>query len=258
MSETSSRLSFWVPALILGLALIAASYVGGDAFYRAKTSADNVITVTGAAERTIASDTVKWSAAFSRSVDAAGLRDGSSGMKQDLEAVKRALKDRGISDAAVAVQPMHVNTTCESQSNIQYDPSGSFCGSGKVAGYNLSQTLVVELNDVGLISKASQEVPSLLVDKGIVFSTVSIEYYYSKLADLKLEMLSEATKNAKDRAMKIAESTGAKIGKIQSANVGVFQVTAVNSTDISDYGTYDTSSIQKKVTSVVRTVFQLQ
>ena len=71
-------------------------------------------------------------------------------------------------------------------------------------------------------------------------------------------MMGEATKNAMERASRIAESTGRKINQVQSATMGVFQVTSVNSTDISDYGFYDTSAIQKKVTAVVRASFDLK
>lgn len=71
-------------------------------------------------------------------------------------------------------------------------------------------------------------------------------------------MLAEATKNARACAEKIAESTDSKIGFMQSASMGVFQVTPTNSVDVSDYGYFDTSSINKKVTSVVRASFSLQ
>ncbi len=84
------------------------------------------------------------------------------------------------------------------------------------------------------------------------------EYYLQSLPAIKLDMLAEATKNAQVRADKIASSTGARIGRVESANMGVFQVTTVNSTDISDYGTYDTTSINKKVTAIVRTDFLLE
>jgi hypothetical protein len=71
-------------------------------------------------------------------------------------------------------------------------------------------------------------------------------------------MLAEATKNAKDRAERIAESSGSKVGSMRSADMGVFQVMAVNSTEVSDYGAYDTTSIDKNVMAVVRASFSLR
>jgi hypothetical protein len=40
--------------------------------------------------------------------------------------------------------------------------------------------------------------------------------------------------------------------------MGVLQVTAVNSMDVSDYGTYDTSALKKRVTAVVRAAFAVK
>jgi hypothetical protein len=85
-----------------------------------------------------------------------------------------------------------------------------------------------------------------------------LEYYYNKLADLRLDLLTKATENAKERAQRIAQSTGAQINFLQSAATGVFQVTAKNSVDVSDYGVYDTTSIDKKITAVVKTSFSLK
>jgi len=42
---------------------------------------------------------------------------------------------------------------------------------------------------------------------------------------------------------------------LKSADMGVFQVTAVNSVDVSDYGSYDTSAFEKQITAVVRRSF---
>ena len=39
--------------------------------------------------------------------------------------------------------------------------------------------------------------------------------------------------------------------KLRSVDVGVFQVTSPNSTEVSDYGVYDTSTVDKDVTAVV-------
>ena len=65
------------------------------------------------------------------------------------------------------------------------------------------------------------------------------------------EMVAEATKDALARAEAIASSTGNRVGTVRSAQTGVFQITSRNSTDVSDYGIYDTSSLEKDITAVV-------
>ena len=52
-------------------------------------------------------------------------------------------------------------------------------------------------------------------------------------------------------------ATGGSLGKLRGVDVGVFQVTSPNSTEVSDYGVYDTSTLQKDVTAVVNVTFSL-
>ena len=68
-------------------------------------------------------------------------------------------------------------------------------------------------------------------------------------------MLGEAAKDAKVRAERVASSTGNSIGPVRSAKMGVLQITAADSTDVSDYGVYDTTTIEKDMTAVVNISF---
>ena len=52
--------------------------------------------------------------------------------------------------------------------------------------------------------------------------------------------------------------TGNSIGSVKSAKMGVLQITAADSTDVSDYGTYDTSTIEKDMTAVVNVSFAVR
>ena len=56
----------------------------------------------------------------------------------------------------------------------------------------------------------------------------------------------------------MAAGTNGKIGTMNSARMGVFQIVPVNSTDVSDYGINDTSSIEKKVISTVNVTFNVK
>lgn len=126
-----------------------------------------------------------------------------------------------------------------------------------VAYYNLSQPIVIKSNDVQKIKEVSTDIQSLL-DKGIDINVTSTQYFYSKLADLKVDLLKDATKDAKDRATGMLKATHNRPGKIQSVNMGVFQITPLDSTDVSDMGINDTSTIDKKVTAVANVVFRIK
>lgn len=84
------------------------------------------------------------------------------------------------------------------------------------------------------------------------------QYFYTKLSTIKSEMLNESTKNAFERAESIAKSTGNSAGAVINASQGVFQITSKDSTDSNDYGMYDTSTIEKKITAVVRVSFKVK
>ena len=103
--------------------------------------------------------------------------------------------------------------------------------------------------EVEKIEKLSREITELL-NKGIQFYSDAPRYYFTKLADLKIEMISKATEDARLRAVKIAENSGGKLGDLISAKMGIFQITGQNSKeDYSWGGTFNTSS-KKKTASI--------
>jgi hypothetical protein len=71
-------------------------------------------------------------------------------------------------------------------------------------------------------------------------------------------MLAKASENAKQRAENMVRAAGNKVGLMRSAKMGVFQITPVTSTDVSDYGENDTTSLDKKVTAVVSAAFAIE
>jgi hypothetical protein len=246
MDSKDLRSALVSSALVLSLGLAAATGIASVAFFKAKTLG-NVIEVTGSADKTITSDVVKWSGRISRTVSTDGLKTGNEAVKADLAKIVAALHAAGVKDEQLTIRPVNVFP------NYTNDASGA----SHMSGYNLDQGFLVESGDVKGVTALSHDVADQMLASGVVFSTDGLEYYYSKLSELKLQMLSDATANAKARAERIAQSTGARLGSVRSAGMGVFQVTAVNSTEISDYGAYDTGAIEKKVTAVARTTFQI-
>lgn len=124
-------------------------------------------------------------------------------------------------------------------------------------GYRLSRTLTVRTEKIDVIQALVKKVEDL-VGNGMNVNLEAPQYLYSKLDDLKLELIAKATKNAKQRASTMTRETGDGIGTMLNASSGVFQITTPNSTDVSDYGTYDTTTVDKKVTSVVNMTFSIQ
>ena len=99
-----------------------------------------------------------------------------------------------------------------------------------------------------------------LLDEGVNVEAYSPDYYYTKLSDLKMEMLAEATQDARMRAETITANAGSSLGALKIANTGVFQITAPNSSD-EDYtwgGAFNTSSKNKRASVNMRLTYYVK
>lgn len=248
---------FFYPALALGVSLIFATGIIAHTMLKIRNQ-NSVISVVGAAERIVSSDTVKWTAKFSDSADVDSLSKGMDVMRENAVVVKSFLAEKGIAEDAYTISPVKFHESCRSREDRVWNNGGETCAAGTLVAYDLTQMLTIESDDIEGITSLAEDMPYELIAQEIMFSSENLEYFYSKLAALKLEILSEATANAKKRAEQIAESTGSHIGMVKEASVGVFQVVAPNSTEFANYGAYNASTIEKKVTSTVRASFLLK
>ena len=157
------------------------------------------------------------------------------------------LEDKGITDTDVKAAHGYYS--------YKYTPSGHM--TNDIAYFNLSQQIIIKSDDVQKIKEISTDIQSLL-DKGIDINVMNAQYFYSGLSDLKVKLLEDATTDAKARATAMLKATHNKPGKIQSVNMGVFQITPVDSTNVSDMGINDTTTIDKKVTAVANVVFKIK
>mgnify|MGYP002628296086 CR=1 FL=1 len=115
----------------------------------------------------------------------------------------------------------------------------------------------VDSEQVQEVEKTSREITELL-NKGIQFYSQPPRYYYTKLADLKIEMISKATADAKLRAENIATNSGSDLGKLVSAKMGIFQITAQNSNeDYSWGGTFNTDSKLKTASITMKLTYKV-
>jgi hypothetical protein len=241
MENNNKHLIFF--GVILGLSLLISTGLASFTFYKLRST--DYISTTGSATQEYTSDSVKWTSTITRNVTLATVKNGYTQMASDLAAVKSFLSTNGIPDTSIDVTPILMNEIYDNNNN-------------PVKNYSLTQNIIVNSSDVQKIADLSKNTNPLVVDQGILFSTVDVAYYYSKLPDVRIALLSDAIADAKARAEKIAEAGRKQIGALQSATNGVVQVLAPNSSDTSDYGTYDTSSIEKNIMVTVKTTFELK
>ena len=227
----------------LAIGLIVSSLILGWSYSRTKKG-DEAINVTGSAKRRITSDLVVWSAGVS--TQSPTLTEAYKQLAESTPRIKQYLLGKGIPETQMTVSAI---TTTQQKG---HDSSGN--ETSEIVGYILSQNVEVRSNDVAKIGQIARETTEL-INQGILVESAPPRYYYTAIGDLKIEMLGEAAKDAKERAERIAQSTGNSIGAVRSAKMGVLQITAADSTDVSDYGVYDTSTIEKDMTAVVNVSF---
>lgn len=229
--------------IILGASFLLAAILGMGTIFRIRAQSD-LATVTGSAKMQVTSDQAKWTVRLTRNVRQSTLKGGYDQIARDLALAKSFLTTQGITDAEMTVSPIDMMEVYE-----QY-PSAD-------KPYTLSQTIIIQSSDVDKLTRASGNVASI-IGQGVIFSTQGLEYYYSKLPEARVALLSQAIDDAKARAQELAKTSGSRVGKLKSATSGVVQVQSLNSTDISDYGMYDTSQVEKQITVTVKASFTLK
>lgn len=246
MKTVSLREHF--PQLFAGLAVLSFSFVVSS-FIFAKAieefkQANDVLVVTGSAKKPIQSDYIILR--FSISSQEPTAKAAYQNLKRQREVLQAYLKEQQVPNNAITLKAIRSYTIPELSVNGRE--------TGNILAHRLSQELEIRSDEVQRYAELSQQANEL-INEGINLVSEPPQYLYTKLSQLRVEMIAEATKDAKARAEAIANSTDNRVGAIRSAKTGVFQITARNSTDVSDYGIYDTSSLEKDITAVVSVQF---
>jgi hypothetical protein len=224
-------------ALAIGL-VIAAGLVSRS-LERIKLAGDR-ITVKGYAEEQVVSDAGTWRGTVT--ARAADLQSGYRLLEADSARVRALLEAVAGAGAAVAVAPVVTRP--------QYETGPGGVQTGRVLGYELERSFELSAGDVALIGKVAAQA-SALISEGVNINSWPPQYFYGDLNAVKVRLIGAATRDAQQRAEQFASGSGVKVGPLRSASQGVFQITRPNSTDTADYGSYDTSTVEKVVKAVV-------
>lgn len=237
-------------AIIFALAIVIASIVLGNAYWK-RSQAATRISVTGLGETDFIADLIVWEGFFEKQSTTLGV--AYSGLEKDRKAVTDYLDSKGIAPDEIVFSAVQTRQN----TRTEYNDEGRYMGE-TFLGYILSQTISIESREVDKVEKMAREITELL-NKEIQFYSQAPRYYYTQLADLKIELVSKATEDARIRAEKIAENSGAGLGKLITANMGIFQITGQNSgEDYSWGGTFNTSSKAKTASITMKLDYQIK
>jgi len=236
-------------ALLLSIALIISAFLFSNAFQNRNRSSDT-ISVTGLGKTDFVSDLIVWSGSFSRK--SSTLKEAYALLDGDRAKIKSYLMSSGIAEKDIVFSAVNFNKNYETT----YNENGTV-RQNLFSGFTLSQNVSMQSKEVNKIEEVSRQ-SSELINSGIEFYSNAPEYYYTKLAELKIKMIAEATKDATSRAKSIAENADAGLGNLKKSDMGVFQIIAQNSSEDYSYGgSFNTNSKNKTATITVKLVFQV-
>lgn len=236
-----------VLVIIVGVAAVAACWQIARGLQNFRRG-ENKIQVTGMAEKQITSDLIVWNITVSGK--AFNKSEAYAEFDRSNRQVRKYLHDCQIPDSCIEANSVSI----DKQTRSEYDSSSERYIEID-DGYAVTQNIAVSSRNLPVIEKAYQKI-SALYEHGVNFSSNDLLYYYTKLNDLKMELLHNASIDAYKRAETIAEGCNASVGSLQSSSMGVFQIVGLNSSeDYSWGGTFNTSDKEKKASITIRATY---
>lgn len=217
---------------ILGVSIVAGGYLLGDGLLRARM-ADRSVTVRGLAEREVTANLATWTISYS--AQSTNLAEAQQDIDRDTRAIRAFFGELGFE--AEALQPSGVNVSQYSDNTGQQS-------------YTVRQRLQLRTTDIAR-AQAAVARQFDLVRRGVVLEEGSgMSYAFTRLDEIKPEMVAEATQDARASANQFAEDSGTGVGGIRSATQGYFSI-ASRDGDAGGYGVADTPY---KLVRVVTTI----
>jgi hypothetical protein len=119
-----------------------------------------------------------------------------------------------------------------------------------IESYTASQRVTVRSKRVEAVRDLQRRAADLQKD-GVTISSGDPLFTCSTIDSVKMGLLEKAAQNGFDRAQLLAKNSGARVGTLANASQGVFQIVPLGSTEVSDSGFNDTTSIRKTAKVVV-------
>lgn len=202
----------FVLGLFIAIGLIGLGYFVSSAFVQVKSLERNVA-VKGLSVRDVDADIAIFPISFEASAN--DLSELNTKIKSDIEKVKTYLKEYGFDISEMTISAPQITDRFAQDygnNNIRF----RYFAYTKLTLYtkqvqrvvHLSQDLI-KLSDQGVIAKNEQ---------------YDTRYLFTGLNALKPQMIEEATRNARESALKFAKDSASKLGKIKNASQGYFSI----------------------------------
>ena len=221
-----------------------------------------VLKVTGSAKKRIVSDLIQWEALLE--AHAPDRTAAYKALHEESDKAVAFLKAQGVKPDEIQPQSATFEEefdTVEEIKLLPLGPNGTMIPQ-KVArrvfrDFVTREAIVLRSSDVARIEKASREITSLL-EQGVSITSLAPHYFYTRLGELKVEMLAAAGRDARARAENIVKSAGgAALGKLIVADMGIININPANSSQTSEEGNNDTTALEKDIITIVHAEFEI-
>jgi len=220
------------------------------------------LSVTGSARKAILSDLVTWSGVIT--AKDTNLVSAYDTLKTAADKSAAFLSANGVPESDITVSAITTGRRFHQDIIPGTPPTAglaatppTFITTDKVEMYTLTQTITVSSTNIAKVEAASRAVTSLIKEAVEIESAVP-SYLYTKLSELKINMLAEATKDATARASQIVNNANGRLGKLVEARMGVMQINPKGVTATTAEGINDTTSLEKEITAIVSVRFEVK
>ncbi len=226
------------PALLLAIGIALSGFFVAHSLY-ARQMFYRYVSVKGLAEKIVKADQADWQISFSYADDI--LNNVYQKTAESQTKIKDFLHNKGFSDSEIEIKPVEITD----------NQSTGYSQNVNAKRYNGNESIIVQSNNVDLVKSTIQHIGDL-VKTGVIINNTSVQYRFTNLNAIKLDMLTQATNNAKQAAEIFARISHSKLGGIKSASQGLFTIQSARG------NAYDESSIMKKVRVVTTIEYFLQ
>lgn len=224
--------------LIVAIGLLFVGFFPGYYYYKSKFNY-NAVTVKGLAETDVEADLAIWEIKYVATGN--DLVKTKTNLEKQTEAILTFLHDNNFNDDEIEMGGTDTN-------DLMANP---YRGNEAITSrFILTKSIIVRSNQVNNVA-ATYTNAGDLINSGVVFENQygsPVTYIFTKLNEIKPQMLELATKNARQAALEFAKSSDSRVGKIHSANQGVFSILPRDNS-----GANESQQINKKV-RVVATI----
>jgi hypothetical protein len=205
--------------VLLAAGIALAGFLAGHGLVRAR-QVDRFVTVRGLAEQEVRADLALWPLRLSAAAN--DVVSAQATVRQNLQAVRTFLGRFGIDSTQMELQELQVTDAFANP----YTPPSQIANR-----YVVQQTLMVRTTQLDQVIAASQATGDLVsagvvVTSGQEYGASGPTYLFTRLNDLKPEMIREATAQARAAAEQFAQDSRSRLGGIRQASQGVFQILA--------------------------------